>query len=65
VTCKYFAVTTIIFERELTGKISTAPLSGFFERTVPVTFGVADADFVLEMADRVAADVMILRNEVF
>jgi hypothetical protein len=25
---------------ELTGNISTAPLRGFFDRTVPVTFGV-------------------------
>jgi hypothetical protein len=30
---------------KLTGNISTAPLSGFFERTVPVTLGVVDDAF--------------------
>ncbi len=32
-------------QQELTGNISTAPLRGFFERTVPVTLGVVDDAF--------------------
>jgi hypothetical protein len=54
--------TANMIKLELTGKISTAPLSGFFERTVPVTFGVADDVFVFDKAEIAAVDVILTTN---